>query len=286
MSTSPVVPNPPPEPVEGKDPAEQTNDSIDPKPETVDVNALIAELKAELAARDESYKRQLDEMSKVQEHWFKQATGQHGNGVDAEAVVRQPEAETDIDADALVNAISRGDAKALKAQLKSLGLVDRSELDAERARVQSEREEERAAARQIAEMQKKHPELIDPSSELYEASVRYLEELQKDDALRRSPKLFEMAVTQARLELMERQTASHKSETREEEVADRGPTREARIGAQAAPTGKRRTKALVEEPLTEMQRLNAKRMGLSEETMLKHRNRLRDEGILTKPVGA
>jgi hypothetical protein len=168
-----------PEPEPQKDPAPK----VDPE-----LKKLQADLKRETARRKEAE----DGM-----RFWSEKAGREASAERAPKPDKEEEAEK-LTVD-LVEAITNGDAKQIKAAMRELGFVQKGEVSHE---IDSKIGTTKAQIVHEAKLYKEYPDLEDENSELFEKTKEvYTELVAKDKDLQKSPKLVEMAARIAQAEL-------------------------------------------------------------------------------------
>ena len=253
MSANPVVDetNPPDkEPVEGQDPAESTPE--EPKGPTV------AELQAEVA-RLSRVNKDLETSEKFWHDRFK------SSAKEPERPEKQPEPQ--FDADAFIEAQTKGDAEKMRQELKKLGMIDRQEVESRLAQIEAETRAEREATQRIAELTARYPDLADRNSDLFKTASRVMEErVNENPDAPKNRNFVEECIKDARLEVLER-LVSEKGQAPDGE-------RERRIGQQAGAVGRTRTMKTGPVALTPQQQKIAAAHGLSEDEYREQQQRV------------
>jgi hypothetical protein len=238
------------------------------------------EKKAEEDPRDREMKQlrrelrrtgsRIRELEESERHWAEVARA--GRGAEAEPTEKAAPAEQpEID---VIDAITNEGVKGFEKVLKQLGYVKEAD-------VQDRIERTRGQITQDARLLSKFPDLADEDSEFFAATAKRYEGLKKNNGIRESGMLMELAAELAEKDLARRGDArTGKNRRREEpepddEDPDRGGVededeRVERVRAQAGTRGQRPTReSAASEELSPLQRRIAKKFEISEDAYRK-----------------
>lgn len=172
----------------GEAPEEPEAEKKAPAPK---VDPEVAKLRADLK-RESTRRKEAEDGMKF---WSEKAA--HAAERPAKAAKEADEDETPLSVD-LVDAITSGNKKQIKAALKEMGVALRDEVDRD---IDTKIGNTRAQIAHEAQLYSKYPDLQDESSALFERTKEIYQDLAKDPTMAKSPKLVEAAARIANAEL-------------------------------------------------------------------------------------